>query len=80
MSRAIQFQRIMQFHPMKSRLHSSDQTTSKETKFKRWGFCKSLWHQGSAFWGTKALSKLLSCPWIIETPALDKEDKLPVQK
>ncbi|VDP33117.1 unnamed protein product [Schistosoma mattheei] len=79
MSRAIQFHRIVQFHPIKSRLHSSDQTTNEEMKFKRWGFCKSLWHQGSAFWGTKALSKLLSCPWIIETPTLD-EDKLPVQK
>ncbi|CAH8458246.1 unnamed protein product [Schistosoma turkestanicum] len=79
-SRAIQFHRIVQFLPMTSSLHSSDQFTSEGKEFKQWGFCKSLWHQGSAFWGTKALSKLLSCPWIIETPALGKEDKFLAQK
>ncbi|KAH8854385.1 hypothetical protein KSF78_0001677 [Schistosoma japonicum] len=73
MSRAIQFHRIVQFLPVKPILYSSNKITNVEKKFKRWGFCTSLWHQGSAFWGTTALSKLLLCPWIIETSPSDKK-------
>ncbi|VDQ11403.1 unnamed protein product [Trichobilharzia regenti] len=59
----MQFHRITQFVPVKSTSHSLDHFNNGEEKnSKQWGFCSSLWHQGSAFWGSEALSKLISSP------------------
>ncbi|CAL8072068.1 unnamed protein product [Calicophoron daubneyi] len=30
-----------------------------------WGFCSSVWHQGSAFWGREQTVRLIRCPWIV---------------
>nr|CAH8829531.1 unnamed protein product [Trichobilharzia regenti] len=69
----MQFHRITQFVPVKSTSHSLDHFNNGEEKnSKQWGFCSSLWHQGSAFWGSEALSKLISSPWITEASSEGK--------
>ncbi|CAH8478029.1 unnamed protein product [Heterobilharzia americana] len=78
-SRIVQFHRVIQFLPVNSSLYPSDHFLKvEENKSKQWGFCTSLWHQGSAFWGSEALSKLIISPWIIEASTQDKDYTLAI--
>ncbi|KAF8566057.1 hypothetical protein P879_03305 [Paragonimus westermani] len=57
---AIQFQRYtLLYQPL------SNTVKQLSTRVNFWAPCHSLWHQGSAFWGSTHVAKLLRSPWIV---------------